>query len=288
MTAPGKSVIQCVRLQVGKKEYDAGVHNQEGEYYFVLPQSTGKKLFIHIAKSTIKISADLYKVNDYEVPYVEQYLAGKLVLHRGADSDHPVYNQIKQGTLVAKPTATLEYPEFTSESSTTKFIPFSTDRNIAVMAGKAKANADGVDRTAIADTELGSVVSVVVGTQHSVAIFDAGEIQVLAPPKGHAAPIFGKTSGPAFSRVDGQAWTEQSALEHVRARLASQHWNTLGVGFFGAKTPAGIESMRQATTLRQIVTIARTRDAKADKDRHPDVAAFYKEVIALGAKLHIV
>lgn len=282
-------MIQCARLRVRNKEYEAEFHNQEGELWLVLTQSTGKKLFVHVRKSTSKVrgTTDLYELKKDEVPYVEQYLSGKLVLHRGADVDHVVYNRIKQGELTHKPTATLEYPEFTSESSTTKFIPFSTDRNIAVMAGKSKANADNVDRTAIADEELGSVVSVVVGPQHSLAVFDSGEMQVLDPPKGAVTPILGKSSGPAFSRVDGQAWTEDSVLAHLKTRLASQLWDRLGIGFFGAKTPQGITSMRQAGTLREIVSIARERLAKADKDRNPDVDAFYKEVIELGHKVGI-
>lgn len=284
--APNHSnVIQCVRLLIGSQEFEAEHHDQDGEGWLVVTMPTGKKLYIHINKSIERDPTGRLKVKDQEAAYIQQYLTGTLVLHRGAGQDHPAYADVRRGRLTPKPTATLEVPEFTGESSTTRFIPFSTNPHIATMAARALARDAVID---VSNVEMGAVVTVTVGPSHSLGVFDTGEIQVLDPPVGAVLPVLGRTIGPGHARVDGRPLDQAAALDYLRRRLASPHWNTLGVGFFGPKTPDGIERMRNAGSLQAMVEIAEAKLAANEPRRNPEVAGLYGEAVELGRQLGLL
>jgi hypothetical protein len=280
-------VVQMLSVRIGGTDYDAGWDDSNGVGFFVITAKTNKKLFLYRkVVREVDRGKQIYELEGPEAVYAQQWFNGKLVLHRGAGSDHAVYNDIKQGLIRPKPNANVNVPDFTSENSTTRFIPFSTSRMVATMAAKARANTYD-DTDDITDTEVGVVATVTVGTQNSIGIFSVGEIQVLDPPVAQVTVIAGKTIGPGYKRVDGKALNNATALAYIRDRLSETYFDTLGSGAFSWKVPSGIDKMRKATTLQEIVRLAREKKNDVDKRRNPEVAALYDDVDKIGIALNI-
>ncbi|MBC8754537.1 DUF4157 domain-containing protein [Kordia sp. YSTF-M3] len=280
---------QTYRLNVGTKHYTAN-HEQENWITFT---KVGHKCWLYIGKSVFAKKENntyVFTADAHIVPYINNWLSGHLVLYRGVDSGHAVYADALHGRAPAKRQATNDIPEFTSDSSLTRFIPFTTSRDIALMATKSSSHESG-DRhgatAANAADQIGVLLRVVVGTGNSVGMFDAGEIQVLAPPVARVIPVTGATLQ-GTNRLDRNPLDSAAVIHHLRERLNDTMWSSLGKGLIGRKVPSGIAAMKQflkSNNIQGILDLATTKNKTTDSKRHPETTEVYRAVSLIHARL---
>lgn len=276
-----QQVVQRVPIQV---KIDGRILPADFDQYESLVKIPigSKALFIHQSKHFKRGENNVFVLtNEDYLPFIRNWLGGSLMLYRGVNSEHAVYDQAKLGLTPAKPGASSDIPAFTSDSSSTRFIPYSTSRDIAVMASKTNpredANHDLGQEAAGPDAEVGVLVRIQVGTSHSIAIFSIGEIQVLDPPQGLAIPVTGR-SLQYGNRLDRGPLDDATIIHHLQERLSDPVWNNLGKGLLGPKVPDGIKKMREALATgdwRTALRIAEEKTRTRDKDRHPMVEELY-------------
>lgn len=283
------NVIQQVtrKLEIGEKEYNA-----EYDGTWVIFQKNGQKCWLYLGKCvSFDRTAQKFKAKKYIIPYIESWINGNLILYRGVDSGHVVYEHAKQGLAPPKPDAELLEPEFTGEHSTTKFIPFSTSRDIAIMAAKNSSRESvGSFEGAAADQEIGVILRIKIGAEKSIGIFDDGEIQVLDPPKAYVLPVIGTTLQYG-NRLDRGHLDQASILQYLHEVLDDPMWNDLGVALIGHKVPDGIQKMRRflrAGNWREVLALADDKCSTTDARRHPETSKLYASLKSLYMKSHDV
>lgn len=280
----------AVGLDVGAKHYNANYENVSGWVTF---QKNGQTCWLYIRKC-LNYNKDLrrFVASDFIVPFIESWIGGNLILYRGVDAGHAVYDQAQRGLAPAKPDATEDIPSFTSDSSLTRFIPFSTSRDVALMGAKSSSN-EGGDRHGEAaqgpDDQIGVMLRLQVGTENSIGIFDDGEIQVLAPPLARVIPVIGTTLQYG-NRLDRGALDAEAILRHLHERLDDPMWSNIGEAFIGRKVPDGVERMKnllQRDDWQGILDLAQTKYASEDVRRHPETKELYRSLSELRKKVGI-
>jgi hypothetical protein len=275
--------LNDVTLLIGGRPYRARRRSpaNSGEKYIVVPLPTGKLLWVHEKKSVLETGTPReLKLTPAEDGLAQQYLTGALHLYRGMLATHVVAADGWRGILSAKPTANSDEPEFTSETSTTRFIPFTSDRNIAVMAGKSGYSGPPIDELAH-NTAIGMVIEVTVGPNNSLCMFDAGEIQVLAPPQGTATAIVRGThiSGRRIDGLPDLTALDQGRFSYIGHVLKDARWADEGAGFFSSKVPDGIAEMRQAYDrgrIWDVFAIATRKHGQASQNRSTKTRTLYE------------
>ncbi len=282
-----------LRLRIGAVWYRAEHIRLGGNADYLVVRFGGKRLWVHIAKSIIPAGAPTdFAIKPAEDAVARNYVAGTLRLYRGVGTLSAGAKDAKNGVLKPKPDATDETPDFTSEHSTTKFVPFSTSRATSIAFAKSAFREKGGQLGwLLPDDAFGILVTVTVNTGYSLCIFDIGEVQVLAPPTGTVTMLtaagaeavnLADNEMPVLTPLDRGYF---AFLEHL---LNNRIWDSHGVGFFGAETPEGILRMRAACAAGRywdVFRIAKQQSARASATRSATVRDLYEGLTRIFQKL---
>ncbi len=291
--ATGRHAVQRreVQLEIDGKNY-AAYYDGDTPGWVKFPRG-GNTCWLNLQKSAAVFDAARQKfvVPAETVPYVKNWMGGKLILYRGVNVGHAVYEEAQRGEAPEKPDAKEAVPDFTSDSSTTRFIPFSTDREIGMMGVKSSSE-EGGDRMGYVpqdeDEQIGVLLRLMVGTGSTIGIFDPGEIQVLSPPLARVIPITGKSLH-YNRRLDSQPLGAEAIIAHLDEQLNDPMWSSLGVGLLTNKVPSGVAEMRHrlaAGNWKGVLRYAVVKHNSEDPRRNPRTSELYRmlDQLALRAR----
>jgi len=280
------------KIKIGPVFYDAEEKTVTGTGNKFLVVRTGpggrNRLWLHKGKSVTNIHGGIhgacYGLTPAEDQLANNYLTTFIQLYRGVSITSPGASDAKLGVSRPKPSATMEEPDFTSEHSTTKFVPFSTDRQVSIAFAKSSFREGNKDKLEwlLADEPYGVLVTVQVNDLYSLCIFDIGEVQILKPPTGSAQMLTPGSSVPinvADSELSVPLDATAPDFAELGRLLNSPAWNSEGSAFFGTKTPDGIEKMRLAYNQAHywdIFRIAKRKSDKPDSNRSQKVIDLYE------------
>lgn len=271
----------AVSVLAGNKELAGNYEN--GSEWVTLPKHR-TACWLRIGKVvSLDQKRRKFAAASYILPHIQSWIDGNMVLYRGVNEGHVVYGEATQGLAPAKPGANLMEPDYTSDNSNTRFIPFSSDRQIATMAAKTDPREGASEPRAPSHggDQIGVLLRVIVGTGYSIGIFDSGEIQVLNPPQAEVIPVTGST---VFGgrRLDGISMDETAILQHLHELLDDPLWGQLGKGWLGWRiVPTGVKAMKKLLARndwRAVLQIAQERVAVKEADRHPQTENLYERL----------
>jgi hypothetical protein len=280
------------KIKIGPVFYDAEEKTVTGtgNQFLVVRVGPGgrNRLWIHKGKSVTNIHHAPYGacfgLSPAEEQLANSYLTTSIQLYRGVSITSPGASDAKIGVSRPKPSATMEEPDFTSENSTTKFVPFSTDRQVSVSFAKSSFRNGNQDELEwlLADEPYGVLVTIQVNDHYSLCIFDIGEVQVLKPPAGRTELLTPGNYVP-LNIADSELSVPLAATAHDFSELGrllnNPAWSSEGSAFIGTKTPDGIEKMRLAYNQAHywdIFRIAKRKSEKPDSNRSQKVIDLYE------------
>jgi len=280
------------KIKIGPVFYDAQEQTVTGTNNRFLVVRTGpggrSRLWIHKGKSATDIHDGVhgacFGLRPAEDLLANNYLTGGIRLYRGVSVTSPGASDAKLGISRPKPSATMDEPDFTSENSTTRFVPFSTDRQVSVAFAKSSFRGGNPDKLEwlLADEPYGVLVTIQVNTLCSLCIFDIGEVQVLKPPTGRTELLTPGNAVPvnvANSELSVPLDASAQDFSALGRLLNNPVWDSEGEAFFGTKTPDGIEKMRLAYNQAHywdIFRIAKRKNDKPDSNRSQRVIDLYQ------------
>ncbi len=279
------------RLKIGALYYEAEERTVTGtlNVFFVVRVGPGgrNRLWIHKEKSVMPFNVGLnaHELHPREDLLANNYIRASVQLYRGLSITSPGASDARGGISRPKPSATMEEPDFTSDNSTTKFVPFSTDRAVSMSFAKSSFRSGNPDKLEwlLTDEPYGILLSIRVNTLHSLCIFDIGEVQVLNPPRATVELL---TPAGAYNPVN-IANAELSVPLNATAPdfaelgrlLKHTAWDTEGAAFIGTKTPDGIQKMRLALNQGRywdVFRIAKKKSEESDSRRSRNVIELYQ------------
>ncbi|HLD64955.1 MAG TPA: hypothetical protein VJA19_02820 [Pseudomonas sp.] len=279
------------RLKIGARYYDAEERTVTGtvNVFFVVRVGPGgrNRLWIHKDKSVTPFNVGLnaHELHHAEDQLANNYLTASIQLYRGLSITSPGASDARSGISRPKPSATLEEPDFTSDTSTTKFVPFSTNRPVSMSFAKSSFRSGNPDKLEwlLADEPYGILLTIRVNTLNSLCIFDIGEVQVLNPPRATVELLTPAGAHNPVNIADAELSVPLNAAAPDFAALGrllgNTAWDAEGVAFIGTKTPDGIQKMRQAFNQGHywdIFRIAKKKSDEGDSRRSQKVIDLYE------------
>jgi len=279
------------RLKIGALYYEAEERTVTGtaNVFFVVRVGPGgrNRLWIHKGKSVTPFNVGL---NAYELEHAENllannYLTASIQLYRGLSITSPGASDAQKGISRPKPSATMEEPDFTSENSTTKFVPFSTNRAVSMSFAKSSFRSGNPDKLEwlLTDEPYGILLTIRVNTLCSLCIFDIGEVQVLNPPIATVEQLTPAGAHNPVNIANAELSVPLNAAAPDFAELGrvlrNPAWDTEGEAFIGTKTPDGIQKMRLAFNQGRywdVFRIAKKKSEEGNSRRSQKVIDLYQ------------